>query len=184
MDNFQKENDEAMMRMHQNMESVTMTEDNGIDFARMMIAHHQGAIDMADILLKYSKHDDMKTLASKVREGNANSINRLNNFISTHGAAQKDSTHMMFMQEDNLAMAKMKETMMAAHYTPDPDYDFAQMMIHHHQGAIDMAKIALKYVHDAGAKTEAQMTLEQENEIRELAQWLNSHGEPQKHKKK
>lgn len=183
LDNYEKEMHHATSSMMDNMHAVPMSMDNDIDFARMMIAHHQGAIDMVDVLMNYSKHSDMKSLASKIREGNVNSINRLNSFISSHGPILVSINHASFMAENNTAMSKMHETMMGTHHTLDPDYDFAQMMIHHHQGAIDMAKIEIKYGSDAGGKDEAQMILDQEKEIIELGQWLNSHGEPQKHRK-
>ena len=77
-------------------------------------------------------------------------------------------------------MRKMDEVMKAMHYTNDPDYDFAEMMIHHHQSAIDMAKIELDYGVDENTRMEAQTIIEdQEAEIIELAQFRNGHGQPE-----
>jgi len=45
------------------------------------------------------------------------------------------------------AMARMDHGM-AVPYSGDPDRDFAAMMIPHHQGAIDMAEIELRFGHD------------------------------------
>lgn len=41
------------------------------------------------------------------------------------------------------SMAVMSRDMKQAAMTADPDHDFAAMMIPHHQGAIDMAKVEL-----------------------------------------
>src|SRR5450759_1961032 len=46
------------------------------------------------------------------------------------------------------AMNRMDAGMMAAKPTGNPDRDFAAMMIPHHQGAVDMAKIQLIYGRD------------------------------------
>jgi uncharacterized protein (DUF305 family) len=43
------------------------------------------------------------------------------------------------------AITVMNRGMKEASMTGDPDYDFALMMIPHHQGAIDMAKVELLY---------------------------------------
>ena len=77
------------------------------------------------------------------------------------------------------AMMKMEETMNAVPETIDPDYDFAEMMIHHHQGAIDMSEIELEYGNDKPAKMEAEMIIEhQQKEIIELGEFRNDHGQP------
>src|SRR5690606_41316251 len=43
-----------------------------------------------------------------------------------------------FMNEMEAARMKMMEDMNAAPMTMDPDVDFANMMIPHHQGSVDM----------------------------------------------
>lgn len=78
-----------------------------------------------------------------------------------------------------MVMMKMDEVMKAMHYTSDPDYDFAEMMIHHHQGAIDMSRVLLKYGLTDTVRQEAQMIIDhQEEEIIELARFRNEHGRP------
>ena len=59
----------------------------------------------------------------------------------------------------------------------DPDRDFAQMMIPHHQGAIDMARIELESGKDPQLRQMAQKIIEdQEREIAALKEWLAQHG--------
>ena len=58
---FRKANDVMMKGM-----DVTMTGNSDRDFAAMMIAHHQGAIDMAKIELQYGKAPELKDLAQKI----------------------------------------------------------------------------------------------------------------------
>lgn len=66
-------------------------------------------------------------------------------------------------------MAAANERMhmgMAIAPTGDPDRDFAQMMIPHHQGAIDMALVELKYGRDKTLRRLAQsIIVEQGQEI-------------------
>lgn len=63
-----------------------------------------------------------------------------------HPAAQKTATadESAFLAENDAAMTKMMNDM-AAKPTGDIDRDFVAMMAPHHQGAIDMAVIELRY---------------------------------------
>jgi uncharacterized protein (DUF305 family) len=62
-------------------------------------------------------------------------------------------------------------------YTGNPDVDFRTHMIPHHQGAIDMAKVALKHAKDPATKQMAQKIIDdQEKEIAEMQDWLKNNG--------
>ncbi len=52
----------ANQKMHADM-SIDYTGDPDKDFIRGMIPHHQGAIDMAKVVLKYGKDPKVKELA-------------------------------------------------------------------------------------------------------------------------
>ncbi len=56
---------DAVARMHAAM-NVPFTGDADHDFARMMIPHHQGAIDMALVELRYGKDERLKRLAQEI----------------------------------------------------------------------------------------------------------------------
>jgi uncharacterized protein (DUF305 family) len=74
------------------------------------------------------------------------------------------------------AMQHMQENM-GMPMSGDPDRDFAQMMIPHHQGAIDMARIELESGKDPQLRRMAQKVIEdQEREIATLKEWLAQHG--------
>jgi uncharacterized protein (DUF305 family) len=63
---------------------------------------------------------------------------------------------------------------MAVPYTGNADIDFRTKMIPHHQGAIDMAKVALAHAKDETTKTlAAQIIKDQEREIAEMREWLS-----------
>lgn len=74
------------------------------------------------------------------------------------------------------ANAKMHRNMDIP-YTGDSDADFVRSMIPHHQGAIDMAKVALQNAKDEQIRKWATDVIrEQEREIAEMQAWLKKKG--------
>lgn len=53
-----------------------------------------------------------------------------------------------FMHEMDAGMKKMMADMHAPGYSGDPDRDFLEMMIPHHEGAVEMARLLLVYGKD------------------------------------
>jgi uncharacterized protein (DUF305 family) len=62
---FLAENSAAMNSMMARM-SVKPTGDVDVDFAAMMIPHHQGAIDMALAELRYGKNEQLRRIAQEI----------------------------------------------------------------------------------------------------------------------
>lgn len=74
------------------------------------------------------------------------------------------------------ANAKMHRNMDIP-YTGDADADFVRSMIPHHQGAIDMAKVAQQNAKDEQVRKWATDVIrEQEREIAEMQAWLTKKG--------
>jgi uncharacterized protein (DUF305 family) len=56
----------SMDKMHMAMGTVVRSGDNDVDFVRLMIPHHQAAIDMAKTQLLYGKDPQMRRLAQEI----------------------------------------------------------------------------------------------------------------------
>jgi uncharacterized protein (DUF305 family) len=75
------------------------------------------------------------------------------------------------------ANQKMMESMQEMQPSGDADMDFVMMMIPHHQGAVDMAKVELKYGKDKKLRAMAKdIIASQEKEIAEMKSWQAKHG--------
>ena len=57
---------ETMSTMHDAMHDVQLTGKPDIDFARLMIPHHQGAIDMAKVELLFGTDARLRRLAQEI----------------------------------------------------------------------------------------------------------------------
>ena len=57
---------DAMQKMTQDMEAMAMTGDADVDFAMIMIPHHQSAIDMAKAYLEHGDDPELTALAKEI----------------------------------------------------------------------------------------------------------------------
>jgi len=96
------------------------------------------------------------------------------------GPALADTTNTDQMHKDYMApMSDMGQQMNQGVMAKDPDVAFAQGMLPHHQGAVDMAKVELKYGKDPEMRKLAETIIAAQNsEIEQLKAWLAKH--PQK----
>ena len=82
-----------------------------------------------------------------------------------------DEAHKAFMA----GMMKMHPAMMQGMMAKDADVAFACGMIAHHQGAIDMANVELKYGDDKMAKQMAKKIIAaQKEEIAKFTKWIDA----------
>ena len=73
----------AAARMHTGM-AIPYTGNSDVDFARGMIPHHQGAIDMARVQLRHGKDPAMRKLAQEVIDAQEKEISFLQEWLRRH----------------------------------------------------------------------------------------------------
>jgi len=72
---------EANDLMMADMMSPAMTGDPDVDFAKMMIPHHQGAIAMAKVVLQYGDDPDIRALAEAIVKSQAEEVQWMTDWL-------------------------------------------------------------------------------------------------------
>jgi uncharacterized protein (DUF305 family) len=168
-----------------NMNSSTYKEYSqlkGEDYDRLflanMIAHHQGAVDMAKLALQNAKHQELKDMANDIVTAQESEIADMKSWQSQWGYPSSSGEMMM----DHSAMGMMADmdsmTEALKGLTGDAfDKKFIELMIEHHQSAIDMAISGEVNAYHAEVKqlTKAIVTA-QSGEIIQMKQWQKDWG--------
>jgi uncharacterized protein (DUF305 family) len=112
-----------------------------------------------------SCNDSGKTSTSQTTTG-SDSGHKDDHSGSDHGNMNNDLMNSMSGMEQRMSSMKM---------TGDIDYDFATMMIDHHQGAVEMARVEVSKGSDAEMKAKAQKMIDaQTSEIDQLKSILSN----------
>ena len=161
-----------MNEMMEKMHSMQMTGDFDVDFANMMVEHHQSALDMAQVEVSQGKDETMKAKAQEILTKQKKEQQELRDFVQSY----KPSGMKHGEGELQKSMTKMMDKMKSMQMSGDIDKDFATMMSSHHQDGIDMAKMELKNGMSAELKKMAQKSIDdQQKDIKEFQQRLSSH---------
>ena len=174
MTDMLKDYTKSMTDMHNEMMVGMAYNDPDTAFAKGMLGHHRGAVNMAKIELKYGINQEMRQLAQDIIDSQQLEIDILNKWLASHPDAPKPKPNTEAMQQAYAeAMEAMHADMMAGIIDPMPDMAFARGMLPHHRSAVEMGKIQLQYGTDADMRKLAQDIIDaQQPEIEVMQDWI------------
>ena len=148
------------------------------NFIANMIAHHEGAVTMAQLALTNAKHQELKDMANDIISAQNGEISQMKSWQQAWGYPSSSSDNMM----DHSAMGMMDEMAgmeneLKGKTGDEFDKAFIEQMIMHHQGALDMAAPGEKNAEHQEVKdlTKAIVTA-QTKEIKQMKQWQKDWG--------
>ncbi|WP_284744661.1 DUF305 domain-containing protein [Amycolatopsis sp. RTGN1] len=141
-----------------------------LTFAQQMIPHHSQALDMAKLVPSRSTNPKVIDLAGRIEKAQDPEIKQMQGWLTTWAAGMTHES-MPGMSGDSMPgmMSAGDLTKLGAAKGAEFDKMWLDMMIEHHQGAVDMAKTELGKGSNAGAKALAQKIIDaQQAEITEM----------------
>jgi uncharacterized protein (DUF305 family) len=136
-------------------------------FIDMMIPHHEGAMAMARIARHEAMHPELREMAGDMIVEQRSEIRTLKRWYRAWGY-QKTPVTRMHWRDMSMTMSDSDEPMTMDHMVRmlrnaegnEFDLMFIDMMIPHHQGAIDMAELALTQAKHGELKQMARQIIE------------------------
>lgn len=169
------DNNRMMDSMHavmDRMEAMPKTNDPEVDFPKMMIMHHQGAINMGNVQIQEGKDDSLKRFSQKMIAAQQMEIQQLSTILATQTVNNSVPTFTMEQMDHMMKMDQISDIQLI---TGDLDNDFATLMIQHHNGAIENSEAYLMYGNNEPLKVIARKMIDdQKKEIKELSDWLKA----------
>ncbi|MFD6598249.1 DUF305 domain-containing protein [Streptomyces coelicoflavus] len=123
--------------------SASQGQHNAADvaFAKGMIPHHRQAVEMADLAPDRAQSAEVKKLAADIKKAQDPEIKTLSGWLTSWGEdvpAEGAMDHSMHDMGGMMTAEEMTELKNASGKAFDTA--FMEMMIKHHEGAVDMAK--------------------------------------------
>ncbi|WP_229658501.1 DUF305 domain-containing protein [Tsuneonella deserti] len=150
---------ESEKRMDDAMTAAVGT-DVGDNWARKMIAHHQGAIDMSQVVLKLDPSPDVAEMARMTIDKQGKEIEAIRKLLKDGVPDQKAA------ELYRPVMTDMHQKMMAASGA-DSSETFLRKMLEHHKGAVAMSDVALRNGVSGAVRTRVQAT--RADQVKEVA---------------
>ncbi|HXG80596.1 MAG TPA: DUF305 domain-containing protein [Sphingomicrobium sp.] len=141
---------DAEMEMNEKMMAAVGT-DAGDSWAKKIIEHHRGAIDMSSIVLEQNPSADVAKMARETIEKQRKDIDDIRKLLKD-GAPSQQSAELY-----RPAMMDMHQKMMAAKGA-DVSETFMRKMLEHHRGGVAMSDIALQNGVSGALRRQVQKT--------------------------
>jgi len=147
-----------------------------VTFAQQMVPHHQQAVEMAKLVPSRSSNQQVLALASQIQQAQDPEIQTMTGWLQTWGAAAPMTGSMPGMDHGSMPGMMTSDDMTKLGQVKGAAFDrlWLQMMIQHHQGAVEMAKTELQQGASNEARQLAQQIIDtQQKEIATMNQLLS-----------
>lgn len=146
-------------------------------FAQMMIVHHQGAMEMADLAVEQAESEEIRSLAEGISAAQGPEMEQMTSWLETWGEEIAPMGGMDMGMDMDMDGMSQEEAMAELASLSGSDFDrrFLELMIAHHKGAVEMAQTELEDGQDPQALALAeQIVADQEAEIAEMEEMLST----------
>ena len=151
--------------------------DADAEFAQMMVIHHEGAIEMADLAVAQGSSADVRALGERISAAQGPEIETMTGWLQEWGRDMPAEADMGGMDHGGMDMGGLdqEEAMAELRALSGAEFDgrFLELMIEHHRGAVVMAETQQAEGENAEAVALAgKIIADQQVEITEMERML------------
>ncbi len=146
-------------------------------FAQMMIVHHKGAIEMADLAVEKAESEEVRNLAAGISAAQGPEIEQMTSWLQVWGEDTSGDTGHMDHGGMDMGGMSQEEAMAELEGLSGTEFDrrFLELMTEHHKGAVEMAQAELADGENPQGLERAQKIIDdQQAEITQMEQMLQS----------
>lgn len=141
-------------------------------FNAMMVPHHLQAIEMADLVPDRTRNPEVLDLSRRIRGAQQPEVDRMTGWLAAWGARPMDGhgaeghdghagADGMMTEEDLVELGSLRDAAF--------DRRWLELMVEHHEGAVEMAQAVLRDGRHGGTRVLAGQVIEsQQQEIDEM----------------
>ena len=141
-------------------------------FMLQMMPHHEGAIEMAKYEIQHGKNFTMIQLAKSILAEQTIEVQQMKLWLN-QSPTDTIKTTALFQQDMIKAMNTMMQSLPENNTLTNTDRTFASVMLPHHQAAVDMAKVIIRFTRAEQTFTFAKNIISsQQIEIEQMSSFI------------
>lgn len=136
-------------------------------FMRMMIIHHDQAVKMAEMASERTDNENILELSENISEAQRRENEKMADWLNDIGINRPTTGHRMAGMASSQEMSQLNQS-----EGREFDLLFSELMIEHHRGGIQMAKMEVQNGKSEKVRELAQGMVEaQQKEIESMEEW-------------
>lgn len=142
-----------------------------VRFAQRMIPHHEQAVTMAELVPGRSSDEQLRDLAEQIKAAQAPEIRKLESLLDTWGQPVESDSEQSEDGHDSMSGMMSDEQLRQLEQSEGSEFDnrWVDMMIDHHEGAVEMADAELdEGTNDDAGDLAEDVVAAQRDEIAEM----------------
>lgn len=154
---------------------VELTGDPDFDFSRLMVAHQNTGVQMAELILDKTDNERLGRVAELIVKKHRDDIDAFNTWLERYDEPDPDDDAPLIRQTYQTVLDEFAEDRGEFQVDGDAETVFANAMVWHHELVVSLGQVMLNHSVDAQLRILAGDVVREANrDIAELRNWMQT----------